>query len=72
MTVRRTHPPTRRMSESPDIDQLRRQAEELLAAYRAQVQDYCNRRGIGYLFTTTQTPFDRLVLNYFRQRGLLR
>jgi uncharacterized protein (DUF58 family) len=45
---------------------------QALAAYRAQVQDFCNRRGIGYLFTSTQTPFDRLVLTYFRQRGLLR
>jgi uncharacterized protein (DUF58 family) len=46
--------------------------KQALAAYRAGVQDYCNRRGIGYLFTSTQTPFDRLVLTYFRQRGLLR
>src|SRR5678815_5078410 len=36
MTVRRTHPPTRVMRENPDIDQLRRQARELLEAYRAQ------------------------------------
>src|SRR4030095_10747012 len=47
MTVRRTpglperlsgvpHPPTRAMRENPDIDQLRRQARELLEAYRAQ------------------------------------
>src|SRR6476619_5894506 len=36
MTVRPTHPPTRVMCENPDIDQLRRQARELLEAYRAQ------------------------------------
>ena len=36
MTVRPTHPPTRVMRENPDIDQLRRQAHELLEAYRAQ------------------------------------
>ena len=36
MTVHRTHPPTRRMRETPDIDQLKRQARELLEAYRAQ------------------------------------
>lgn len=36
MTVRRTHPPARTMRETPDIDQLRRQARELLEAYRAQ------------------------------------
>jgi ankyrin repeat protein len=39
MTVRRTHPPTRAMRETPDIDQLRRQARELLEAYRAQSPD---------------------------------
>jgi ankyrin repeat protein len=38
MTVH-THPPTRAMRENPDIDQLRRQARELLAAYRAQSPD---------------------------------
>jgi hypothetical protein len=36
MTVRRTYPPTRALRETPDIDQLRRQAKELLEAYRAQ------------------------------------
>ena len=39
MTVRRTHPPTRAMHDTPDIDQLRRQARALLEAYRAQSPD---------------------------------
>src|SRR5215203_762344 len=39
MTVRRTHPPTRVVRENPDIDQLRRQARELLEAYRTQSPD---------------------------------
>ena len=39
MTVHRTHPPTRVMRETPDIDQLKRQARELLEAYRAQSPD---------------------------------
>jgi uncharacterized protein (DUF58 family) len=43
-----------------------------LAAYQSAVQDYCNRRGITYLFTSNQVPFDRLVLTYLRQRGLVR
>jgi ankyrin repeat protein len=33
------YPPTRVMRENPDIDQLRRQARELLEAYRAQSPD---------------------------------
>jgi ankyrin repeat protein len=39
MTIHRTHPPARAMRENPDIDQLRRQARELLDAYRAQSPD---------------------------------
>ncbi len=39
MTVHRSHPPTRAMRETPDIDQLKRQARELLEAYRAQSPD---------------------------------
>jgi hypothetical protein len=39
MTVHRPHPPARAMRENPDIDQLRRQARELLEAYRAQSPD---------------------------------
>src|SRR5437899_1095235 len=35
----RTHPPTRAMREHPDLDQLKRQARELLEAYRAQSAD---------------------------------
>ena len=34
MTVHLTHPPARAMRENPDIDQLKRQARELLEAYR--------------------------------------
>jgi hypothetical protein len=43
-----------------------------LQAYCEQLKDYCTRRGISYLFTGTDVPFDRIVLTYFRQRGLLR
>lgn len=43
-----------------------------LEAYRAGIHEYCTRRGISYLFTSNQVPFDRLVLNYLRRRGLVR
>ena len=43
-----------------------------LAAYQSGIQQYCNRRGITFLFTSNQVPFDRLVLTYLRQRGLVR
>lgn len=44
----------------------------LLQAYCTDLKDYCTRRGITYLFTSTRVPFDTLVLSYLRQRGLLR
>lgn len=43
-----------------------------LTAYCTELKDYCVRRGINYLFTSTRVPFDQLVLSYLRQRGLLR
>ena len=43
-----------------------------LAAFQAKLQEFCNRRGITYLMTSNQVPFDRLVLNYLRRRGLVR
>lgn len=43
-----------------------------LDAYCAAVKDFCTRRGISYLFTTNQRPFDKIVLNYLRERGLVK
>ena len=43
-----------------------------LAAFQGTLQDFCNRRGISYLMTSNQTPFDKLVLTYLRKRGLVR
>jgi uncharacterized protein (DUF58 family) len=43
-----------------------------LAAYRAALHQFCTRRGVACLFTSTEVPFDRLVLTYLRQRGLVR
>jgi uncharacterized protein (DUF58 family) len=43
-----------------------------LQAYCQSLREFCTRRGISYLFTSTQVPFDQLVLSYLRQRGLLK
>jgi uncharacterized protein (DUF58 family) len=43
-----------------------------LAAFRGALQEFCTRRGVAYLFTSNQVPFERLVLSYLRQRGLVR
>jgi uncharacterized protein (DUF58 family) len=51
---------------------LLRRYKENLAAYRAALHAFCTRRGVSCLFTSNQVPFDRLVLTYLRQRGLVR
>jgi uncharacterized protein (DUF58 family) len=43
-----------------------------LAAFRSGLYEFCTRRGVTCLFTSTGVPFDRLVLTYLRQRGLVR
>lgn len=46
--------------------------QKTLAAFIDGARDYCTRRGMNYLMTTTDTPVETLVLNYLRQRGLVR
>jgi hypothetical protein len=43
-----------------------------LEAYCLSLKEFCARRGITYLFTSTEVPFDQMVLNYLRRRGMLR
>ncbi len=43
-----------------------------LQAYCSLLKEYCSRRGVNYLFTGTDIPFDQIVLSYFRTRGLLK
>lgn len=43
-----------------------------LQAYCAGLKEFCTRRGITYLFTGTDVPFDQVVLSYLRRRGLLK
>jgi uncharacterized protein (DUF58 family) len=46
--------------------------QETLNAFRAALAGFCSRRGMAYLFTSNQVPFEKLVLSYLRSRGLLR
>jgi uncharacterized protein (DUF58 family) len=43
-----------------------------LRAYCQSLRDFCNQRGIVYLLAPTSNPFDKLILNYLRHRGLVR
>ena len=46
--------------------------QQTLNAFRGSLNQFCNRRGMSYLFTSNQVPFEKLVLGYLRSRGLLR
>ncbi|QDU95396.1 DUF58 domain-containing protein [Lignipirellula cremea] len=46
--------------------------QQTLAAFIGGARDYCTRRGMSYLMTRTDTPVERLVSSYLRQRGLVR
>ncbi len=43
-----------------------------LAAFIEQARDFCARRSITYMMTTTDRPVDRLITRYLRERGLVR
>ncbi len=46
--------------------------KDTLNAFVGGLKEWCTSRGITYIFTTNQHPFDKLVLNYLRQRGLVK
>lgn len=43
-----------------------------LQAYCGDFREYCTRRGVNYMFTSTEVPFDEVIMSYFRKRGLIR
>jgi uncharacterized protein (DUF58 family) len=59
------------MAEVSITQPLLAQYKKNLNAYCLSLKDYLRRRGGTYLFTSTAVPFDTLVLNYLRERGLL-
>lgn len=51
---------------------LLRRYKENLDRFVGGLKEWCTRRGIAAIFTSNQNPFDRLILEYLRQRGLVR
>jgi uncharacterized protein (DUF58 family) len=51
---------------------LMKRYKQNLAAFQGGLQEYCNRRGVTYLMTSNKVPFEKLVMTYLRQRGLVR
>ena len=46
--------------------------QQTLNAFRGGLSTFCSKRGLNYLFTSNQVPFEKLVLGYLRGRGLVR
>ena len=49
-----------------------RQYRRLFDEYQERVQTYCNRHALGCTRTTTEIPFDQLILKMMRQAGAVR
>lgn len=45
---------------------------QTLSAFRSALSGFCTKRGMQYLFTSNQVPFEKMVLGYLRSRGLVR
>jgi uncharacterized protein (DUF58 family) len=43
-----------------------------LNSFVGGMKEWCTKRGITYIFTTNHNPFDKLILNYLRERGLVK
>lgn len=46
--------------------------QKTLAAFIQEAREFCTRRGITYLMTDTSRPVESLILEYLRERGLVR
>ena len=46
--------------------------KENLDRFVGGLKEWCVRRGIAYIFTTNDQPFDKLILTYLRERGLVK
>ncbi len=46
--------------------------ERTLAGFIDGAREFCTRRGMSYLMTSTETPVEQIVSNYLRKRGLVR
>ena len=53
---------------APMLERYKRTVE----AFKDGLRDWCGKRGIHYTFTTSDAPFERLVLEYMRRNGLVR
>lgn len=48
------------------------QYQRTLENFRGGLRNYCTRRGMQYLFVSSRTPFEQVVLTVLRKQGLLK
>jgi uncharacterized protein (DUF58 family) len=46
--------------------------KQTLASFVTGTREFCTRRGMTYMMASSETPIERMVTNYLRQRGLVR
>lgn len=46
--------------------------KQTLEAFTAGAQEFCSRRGMNYLLTSTERPVEELMTTWLRKRGLVR
>lgn len=51
---------------------LLRRYENTLGAFVAQAREFCMRHGIAYFLARNDTPVERIISGYLRERGLVR
>ena len=60
---------TTEVSTSPAVF---KQYRRTLEGFCEEIRSYCSRCGLHYIFASTAVPFDKLILEYLKRRGLLR
>ncbi len=51
---------------------LLRRYKETLAAFISSVKEYCTKRGMTHILAPTTLPFETLILDYLRKRGVVK
>jgi uncharacterized protein (DUF58 family) len=46
--------------------------QQTVNAFCQRLKEYCTQRGVNYLFTSTDQPFEDLMLKYIRRAGMAR
>ncbi|MSR65396.1 MAG: DUF58 domain-containing protein [Verrucomicrobiae bacterium] len=46
--------------------------QQTVNAFCQRLKEYCTQRGVNYLFTSTDQPFEDLMLKYIRKAGMAR